>query len=326
MELGQFVQYMEHMDMVTLGANCDNAYYKYPQHPDGRARKVTRTGDRIMCKLMSGALFFIYKRHMVTGATGTDNNNDERFKEYVRCAILNMFMQFLKASSCKGDWGLWYAWYTMQKEMDESMGGVMKRVNCANEVYQNIQAGGWSMEHKIATWLSRNNKLKDRLGKAGVSNICNWELDKAGHLKRSKGKGDAANTRDMKARNLTKQLTQGIKDIFVDIKNEVTETIQRGLHTQQAPGVQVVQTTSPSPPGRSHEANEESSGSAPAISGANEPATTPPGEQGDEHSSHDASSSGHDGSGTGYCPLGAEGRVIPRFRGIQFSVVKGRAI
>ncbi|KJP85005.1 hypothetical protein AK88_05360 [Plasmodium fragile] len=275
MELGQFVQYMADMDMEALGSNCANVYYKHPQDPNGVERLVTRAGDRIMCKLMSGALFFLYQSNATAKIQGIDHTNDETLREYVRCAILNMFAKFLKQSACDGKWGLWYAWYTVEREMDESMGGVMKRVNCANEVYQNIQAAGWSMEQKIATWLSTDHKLKDRLGKAGVSNICKWELDKDGHIKGRKGTAHVDNTTHMIATNVTKPLTEGIKEILVDIKKEVKETIQRGLHTQQAPGVQGVQTPSPSPPGRSDHGSGESSGSAPAISGANEPATTP---------------------------------------------------
>ncbi|KJP85748.1 hypothetical protein AK88_04618 [Plasmodium fragile] len=275
MELGQFVQYMVDMDMEALGSNCANVYYKHPQDPNGVERLVTRAGDRIMCKLMSGALFFLYQSNATAKIQGIDHTNDETLREYVRCAILNMFAKFLKQSACDGKWGLWYAWYTVEREMDESMGGVMKRVNCANEVYQNIQAAGWSMEQKIATWLSTDHKLKDRLGKAGVSNICKWELDKDGHIKGRKGTAHVDNTTHMIATNVTKPLTEGIKEILVDIKKEVKETIQRGLHTQQAPGVQGVQTPSPSPPGRSDHGSGESSGSAPAISGANEPATTP---------------------------------------------------
>ncbi|KJP85009.1 hypothetical protein AK88_05364 [Plasmodium fragile] len=258
---------MEDMEMETLGANCANDYYNHPKDPHGHPRQVTRAGDRIMCRLMSGALFFIYKRHKETGATGMETNNDERLKEYVRCGILNMFAKFLKESACKGDWGLWYAWYTME-QMDEYMGGVMKRVNCANEVYQNIQAGGWSMEQSIKQWLSTNKTLKDKMGKEGVSNICNWALDTDGNIKGGKTKGDAGNTRDMKAKNVTKKLTEGIKDIFVDMKQEVTETIQRQRHTQQAPGVQGVQTTSGSSSSTSTPPGTSEPGTADNVAGA----------------------------------------------------------
>ncbi|KJP88410.1 hypothetical protein AK88_01862 [Plasmodium fragile] len=259
--LGEFVEHMETMEslMEALGANCDNYGWQHWRTHATHAHVGYTVGDRIVCKLMSAALFFIHTRTKATGAPDTENNNDERLKEYVVCAILNMFATFLKESACGREWGIYYAWYTMQ-QMDASTGGKMQKMHCANEVYQNIQAGRWSMEQKIKQWLSTNTKLQETMRKAGVSDICKWGLDKDGHIKGSQGNGDAATTREMKAKNVTKKLTDGIKDIFVEIKNEVTQKIEGGGNTATTSGVKGVQTTSSSsgsstttstPPGKS---------------------------------------------------------------------------
>ncbi|KJP86097.1 hypothetical protein AK88_04288 [Plasmodium fragile] len=310
--LGEFIQHMEEMEtlMEELGSNCNNTGWEHWLTHAKQPHVGYTVGDRIVCKLMSGALFFIYTRHKETGATRMENNNDERLKEYVVCAILNMFATFLKESACGGKWGIYYAWYTM-KQMDASTGGVMERMNCANEVYQNIKAGGWSMEEKIKQWLSTNTRLQETMRTAGVSNICHWELDKDGNIKGGKTKGDAGNTRDMKAKNVTKKLTEGIRDIFVDIKNEVTETIKRQRHTQQAPGVQGGHTTSGSSSTTTSTPGKSQTGNTDNALGSATPAPENPGATATAATSSTSSSSSPSGTSESAPATSATAATVP---------------
>ncbi|KJP84746.1 hypothetical protein AK88_05623, partial [Plasmodium fragile] len=78
---------MEDMDMVTLGVNCENAYYNHESNPDGNPRRVTYAGDRIMCTLMTGALYFLNGWGTQSGGSHTTDPNNAALKEYIRCAI-----------------------------------------------------------------------------------------------------------------------------------------------------------------------------------------------------------------------------------------------
>ncbi|KJP84864.1 hypothetical protein AK88_05501 [Plasmodium fragile] len=148
--LDEFVEYMEDDNLESYSTNCLNV--GYPSRTWQRVKVVANMGDRMMCTLMSRALFFMnaWGRQSTKGAN-TDPQNEE-LKEHIRCAIVNIFMYILLASPCKSTMGIDNAWYTV-KQMEESMGGLIKQGKCGHGVFENIQTQEFDMAKKIQAWM-----------------------------------------------------------------------------------------------------------------------------------------------------------------------------
>ncbi|KJP84867.1 hypothetical protein AK88_05504, partial [Plasmodium fragile] len=79
----QLKKFMKHLDdpIVELyAANCSNRGYTYP--PKGNNPVVANVGDTLMCKLMTGALYFMNENSWNMGRANTVVTNDDELKEY----------------------------------------------------------------------------------------------------------------------------------------------------------------------------------------------------------------------------------------------------
>ncbi|KJP89171.1 hypothetical protein AK88_01257 [Plasmodium fragile] len=173
--LEEFVKYMEDEDLDIYAANCLNAGYKHPSiEQPVLAKKVA---DRLMCTLMSRALFFMNGwRPWSASADDTDHKNAE-LKEHIRCAIVNIFMYILNESPCKSQMGVYYAWYTMQK-MEPHIGrGLITKGKCGKGVFQNIKKQEFNMGNKIQEWLEKKKTLTEKIGGEHIQSICKKELE-----------------------------------------------------------------------------------------------------------------------------------------------------
>ncbi|KJP84740.1 hypothetical protein AK88_05630 [Plasmodium fragile] len=214
------------MDLESLGLNCMNAYYKHPKDPHGHPRKVQRAGDRIMCKLMVGALYFMNdNRWRLWGGNMVVSNHDE-LTEYVRCATVNMYMEILKESSCGGDWGLYYAWYTM-KEMEEGLGGgLITKGKCGHAVFENIKASEWDMRHKIKQWLRQNARMNGKIARSGLKSKCSRAIADIDKVQKA-GTKDSLNV--LKAgveKDIGDTLNAAMKSVMRQISKEVKATMK----------------------------------------------------------------------------------------------------
>ncbi|KJP84824.1 hypothetical protein AK88_05542 [Plasmodium fragile] len=172
--LEEFVKYMEREDLDALAANCLNAGYKHPTR--GPQPVVANVGDRLMCTLMSRALFFMNRWSSKSASTDNNDPHNAALKEHIRCAIVNIFMYILNESPCKSAMGVYYAWYTM-KEMEPTLGrGLITTGKCEQGQFQNITIQEFDMEQMIKNWLKKNKSVTDKIGGQGIESTCRKTL------------------------------------------------------------------------------------------------------------------------------------------------------
>ncbi|KJP84768.1 hypothetical protein AK88_05600 [Plasmodium fragile] len=168
--LEEFVKYLEDENLDDLAANCSNTGYKRP-HTD-RGTAVANAGDRIMCTLMSRALFFMNENSWNKRSEDMQESRDAEMKEYVRCAIVNIFMYILLASPCRSEMGVYYAWYTMQ-HLESGETGLIKTGKCRQGVFADIHIQDFHMQKMIKAWLQNNGTIQDTIAGHAMTSTCN---------------------------------------------------------------------------------------------------------------------------------------------------------
>ncbi|KJP84945.1 hypothetical protein AK88_05423 [Plasmodium fragile] len=172
---------------------------------------------------MVGALYFMNEKSWHMSGRSMGVSNDDEMKEYVRCAIVNMYMEILKESSCGGEWGLWYAWYTM-KQMEKGLqGGLITKGKCGHAVFQNIQTKEFDMAHKIQAWLKKNKGVTDKIARPEIQSICNKKLEELGAATAGTHAMDEKIQLQPQEKTLIQTLGQELKTIVEQVKTEVLQ-------------------------------------------------------------------------------------------------------
>ncbi|KJP84815.1 hypothetical protein AK88_05550 [Plasmodium fragile] len=175
---------------------------------------------------MVGALYFMNEDTWRLRRGTMLVSNDDELKEYVRCAIVNMYMEILKESSCGGDWGLWYAWYTMKQMEDGIRGGLITTGKCGHEVFENIQTKEFDMAEKIKDWLKKNPSLTDKIGGQGIDSTCRKSLAELDGVTPGKHKmGDKIKMQPEEQAAIT-TLGQELKVIVEQVKTAAVQCAQ----------------------------------------------------------------------------------------------------
>ncbi|KJP84727.1 hypothetical protein AK88_05640 [Plasmodium fragile] len=173
--------------------------------------------------MMVGALYFMNEKSWHKSGPGMGVSNDDELKEYVRCAIVNMYMEILRASSCGADWGLYYAWYTM-KEMEDGIGpGLITNGKCGQRMFQNIQTKEFDMAEKIKKWLKKNKGVTEKIGGNKIKSICTQSLAELGAGKASKHDKDEKIKLQPQEKRLIQTLSQELKTIVEEVQKEVVQ-------------------------------------------------------------------------------------------------------
>ncbi|KJP85107.1 hypothetical protein AK88_05259 [Plasmodium fragile] len=172
-ELEQFVAHMEHDDIDSYAANCKNT--GYTREGGGQDFFKHNEGDELICKLMSGALFFMNANSWTKRGGNMVVSNDDELKDYVRCAIVNIFMYILLASPCRSQMGVYYAWDTVT-QMEGIMGGLITEGKCKRGVFTDIQTQEFDMEKQITTWLKNNPSLTEKIEGPAIKSKCTQRL------------------------------------------------------------------------------------------------------------------------------------------------------
>ncbi|KJP84716.1 hypothetical protein AK88_05652 [Plasmodium fragile] len=174
---------MDSNDANDLGANCDNVGWFHPKS-GGDTRHVGYTvGDKVICKLMATALWFLTDWTHVQTTEDTSNLNNVKFKEYVKCAIVTMFASILEQSACGGTWAIYNAWTVMNKMWADGIPGLSIEGECKELLGIDLRTGQWSMKDKIKDWLRQDKGLKQKISGAALANKCRKVVgqgDKAG--------------------------------------------------------------------------------------------------------------------------------------------------
>ncbi|KJP88411.1 hypothetical protein AK88_01863 [Plasmodium fragile] len=223
-QLRQFVKYMEDKDTImAYTVSCDDQGWK---HRNDGNRIMKTEGNRPICRLMVGALYFMNKNRWERDNNAAQDTGDERLKDYVRCGIVHMFEELLLEASCGANWGIEYAWDIM-KEIEQSMHGLITDNICNMQRAENIKIGEWSMKAKIKKWLEENEEFKAKLQVKKVGNKC------TGHGK-STSKDERASTaisegqakKIKREKNAEKILWAKVKTVVREARKEVRDKIK----------------------------------------------------------------------------------------------------
>ncbi|KJP85784.1 hypothetical protein AK88_04600 [Plasmodium fragile] len=222
--LEEFVAHMQRDIVENYAANCLNVGYTKEHHGD--MKFVAKVGDRIICTLMTGALFFMNGWHKQSASTDHTDRTSEALKEHIRCAIVNIFMYILNESPCKSDMGTYYAWYTMRKMEPDLGGGLIKQGKCRKGVFTDIKIEEFDMQQMIKSWLQKNVRIQDTIGGKAMKSTCTKTLAGSGRAKQDADATDDNTDLRQDEKDAIRELGRGLKTIVEEVKKEVTQCAQ----------------------------------------------------------------------------------------------------
>ncbi|KJP85003.1 hypothetical protein AK88_05358, partial [Plasmodium fragile] len=222
--LDEFVEYMHNDNLDIYAANCSNTGYKRPGQ--GNTLVIANVGDRIMCTLMSRALFFMNRWRPGSASADQTDTTSAALKEHIRCAIVNIFMYILLASPCKSQMGVYYAWYTMKQLEDGLRPGLINDGKCAQGVFQNIKASEWNMGKKIKNWLESNKSLTEKIGGQGIESTCTKKLAQLDGARQDANDMDDKIELRPEEKTVIQKLGQELKVIVEEVKKAAVQCAQ----------------------------------------------------------------------------------------------------
>ncbi|KJP89614.1 hypothetical protein AK88_00825 [Plasmodium fragile] len=219
-ELEQFVEYMERDHLDSYAVNCLHVGYTRPGHGD--IAFEANVGDRIMCTLMTRALFFMNGWPTQFASTENKDSNSAELKEHIRCAVANIFMHILLASPCKGTMGTYYAWDIVH-ELETVWPGLLTKGKCQRGVFTQIKIQEVDMQTQITTWLENNNRLTDKIRGHAIQSTCRQRLVHFDGATQGTYPMHGDSELQPQEKTLIQTLSQDLKLIVADVKTEVMQ-------------------------------------------------------------------------------------------------------
>ncbi|KJP84773.1 hypothetical protein AK88_05594, partial [Plasmodium fragile] len=227
--MAEFVQYMQGDDILAYASNCGNAGWQHHAHGK-RAKLVTQTvGDKIVCVLMAGALFFMNGWTSSEKARQQDDATNEKIREHLRCAIVHMFSEVLNESVCKSTWGIFYAWKIMDNLGKDGglPAGLIQQGTCRRELVGDLNIRTLKLNEQVKKWLRQNRKLKEAIQKIQGHTLCTQQWRKEWNLDDILGKGPAPDVAGSQIVEIVHALKAGLGEVFKGIKQQVEQGIEQ---------------------------------------------------------------------------------------------------
>ncbi|KJP85427.1 hypothetical protein AK88_04930 [Plasmodium fragile] len=227
--LEQFMTAMMEMDLDSYAKACDNEYWQHPSEhgkPEQVPRRMNNTGERVKCRLMTGALYFLNGWGRNLPGQERTFSGEEELRQYITCAIVNMFTYILDESKCGTNWGTYYAWYAMQNLTWGLPNNAVEQGTCRHGEFEDVKRGKWSMRQVIHEWFKKEAETLQKLGGSEITEECKKDA-RADNRKSTKGaRSDANTTRTVIEEHIEKKLKEGLKDILGQVKEGVKETVR----------------------------------------------------------------------------------------------------
>ncbi|KJP87555.1 hypothetical protein AK88_02721 [Plasmodium fragile] len=225
-QLQKFIQHLKEDGMDDMySVNCKNSGWPLPDDPTETPRIVKSMGARIICTLMTKALYFL---NGWSKAPGTDMEDDSvgnrELRNFIKCTIVHMFMHLLNESACASTWGIFYAWYSMEKmgALPNWSTNLVYTQACTQNLDVQLQVAGWSMKDAVKEWLKRNVNIQNTLNRHSFVQNCGLAVPKT---KGSKQDGTDQVDEDtlQKIQNVGGNLQTAMRKAFRQIKKEWRE-------------------------------------------------------------------------------------------------------
>ncbi|KJP88321.1 hypothetical protein AK88_01937 [Plasmodium fragile] len=284
----EFVEYMHEDNIILYASNCDNTGWEHYAYERGEQLVTQKVGDRIVCVLMAGALFFMNWGSHAHPVSEQEDDTSAKITEHLRCIIAHMFSEVLNESVCRSRWGIFYAWYSMQQlgAEDGFKGGLIQQRKCGKDIFPNGNIGKIELNAKVKKWLAEDSRLKRRLQKVKATNTCRTPWQQGWKIAEFLDKEHTKHKDDLGITQIVHELKEGMKDIFKEIATQVEQGIQKreeantGKSANDGKNGQTAitaATTPPAPTGGEKEKKNEDSSNREVVTKKSEvpPATVP---------------------------------------------------
>ncbi|KJP85120.1 hypothetical protein AK88_05245 [Plasmodium fragile] len=155
--------------------NCGNAYWEHPtEHgqPDQRPRAMNRSKERVICRLMTQAIYFANAWSEAARKNAEETGGrDKEIKGIMRCTIADIYQDILRTYACEGWWGTYYAWYVVG-EISASIKRNWGEQDCKKGKYKTIELNTWPMRNQMKTWLQENHQVQEQLAQEQIGDDC----------------------------------------------------------------------------------------------------------------------------------------------------------
>ncbi|KJP84992.1 hypothetical protein AK88_05374 [Plasmodium fragile] len=216
-----FITDMNDPNAEEHAANCGNAYWEHPlEHgmTDQPQRKMDRSKERVICRLMTQAIYFANAWTDAARTNAEENEGkDKEIKGIMRCTIADIYQDILREDSCEGHWGTYYAWWVVD-HMWPSMSDMWGQQHCKRGMYKQIDLKTWNTRNKMKDWLKQNEQMKKKLEHEQISGECKGAQVKlaVGKTQEEKDKKEDKQTKD----EVTKKVTGILKELQQEMKQE----------------------------------------------------------------------------------------------------------
>ncbi|KJP88233.1 hypothetical protein AK88_02180 [Plasmodium fragile] len=268
--LQRFIEYVADNDhWETYGSNCNNSFYYHSG--TSYLHKVTWPGTKVMCKIMSTALFFLTDPSGLLHFTQGTDARVQKLREFIACTIVNTFMHILEETVCEGHWGIQYAWHVMRQEMDGTPTNIITTEECVEGFIDDVKLGHWSMKAKIKQWIKQKTDLRAWVQDTAIKTMCPKNADKIHRKEKGNWQARGENTDNYGETEVREKMETGIKDVIGSGMQEIMKKVGEHLEGRGKPP----QTGQPGTGAR-----QPGSGTH-AAAGPNAPTTKPGGAQHD---------------------------------------------
>ncbi|KJP85190.1 hypothetical protein AK88_05184 [Plasmodium fragile] len=228
--MAEFVDYMQNDDIISYATPCGNAGWEHQKYPAG-VRGVGQTvGDKIVCVLMVGALYFMNGWNRAEQVRPKEDATNESIREHLRCIIVHMFSQVLHESVCRSRWATLYAWYSMVEfgQGDGVGGGLIKKGTCGRNISSDVQIREVKLNEKVKLWLGQNSTLKKAIHKITGNTLCKTPWQDEWNLEDILGKGQAnvADAGRLRIVTMVKNLEGEMRELLTAIGKQVQQEVR----------------------------------------------------------------------------------------------------
>ncbi|KJP87303.1 hypothetical protein AK88_02983 [Plasmodium fragile] len=220
-QLELFIRHMNDDSQYDNAINCGNAYWQHPiedGQKDRRPREMTRRQERVICRLMTQAIYFANAWSEAVRENAKENKGqDEEIKGLMRCTIVDVYKDILWIYGCEGWWGTYYAWYTTQI-MRSALESRLGKQNCNKGKYKDIELHTWDMRNKMKTWLKENKQMQEQLAQEQIGDDCKGAQVKleVGPREQEQQKDKDNQTKD----EVKQKVTKILQEVEEEMKNE----------------------------------------------------------------------------------------------------------
>ncbi|KJP85437.1 hypothetical protein AK88_04940 [Plasmodium fragile] len=235
--MAEFVNYMDDDNIIPYASNCDNAGWNLPGRPgDGDIYFGQTVGDKIVCVLMVGALFFMNGWTSTEMTRLKEDKISERIREHLRCIIVHMFSAVLDAYVCPSGRGTSYAWRQMEgmhSGPGSWGGGSIERGKCGRELVAHGKMRTLDLNAEVKKWLGGNSKLQKRLKNVKGTAACRTQWQQKWKIEEFLNNENMQNQENLEITREVHDLREGMKDILKELAREVEQGEEERLRAKK---------------------------------------------------------------------------------------------